>query len=163
MRFQFSLATLLVCMTVLAVVSAISAKMPVWLSVHRVTYENGLNTTYADMVLVPKSPKLNDILWRSAFFGMPAIVASLGVLWTIRRLKFRRSTERPAWATDMKIAGGILIGLAVLMVPEFILSFVNHASGQMDVAEYDRGVVCVVAFFAVGIVFWWYKPRNRIY
>ena len=30
MKLQFSLATLLVCMTVLAVVAAISARMPVW-------------------------------------------------------------------------------------------------------------------------------------
>ena len=95
MKLQFSLATLLIGLTVLAVVIAISAKIPVWLSVHRVTYENGLYTSYADMVLVPKSPKLNDILWRSAFFGMPAIVASLGVLWAVRRLKSRRHAEPP--------------------------------------------------------------------
>jgi hypothetical protein len=63
----------------------------------------------------------------------------------------------------MKIAGGILIGLAALMVPEYILPFVNHTSGQMDVAEYARGVLCLAAFFAVGIVLWRYKPRNRIY
>jgi hypothetical protein len=63
----------------------------------------------------------------------------------------------------MKIVGGILIGFAVLTVPEFIVPFVNGTSGQMGVAEYARGVLCLAAFFAVGIVLWRYKPRNRIY
>jgi len=63
----------------------------------------------------------------------------------------------------MKILGGMLIGFAVLTLPEFILPFVNHYSGQMDVAEYARGVLLLVAIFAVGIVLWRYKPRNRIY
>ena len=100
MKLQFSLATLLVCMTVLAVVAAISARMPVWellaewLNPPRFapggTVYQAINRSYWE-----RPPHGAEIVLRLAIWGPVAIAATLGVLWTIRRLKSRRHTDPP--------------------------------------------------------------------
>ena len=61
----------------------------------------------------------------------------------------------------MKIAGGILMGLAVLFVPEFILPFVNHTAGQMDIGDYVKNAVGVAGIFVVGVLLWRWKPKGK--
>ncbi len=61
----------------------------------------------------------------------------------------------------MKIAGGILIGLAVLLFPEFILPFVNGTNGQWGVAEFVRSAIGVLAIFVVGVLLWRWKPHSK--
>jgi hypothetical protein len=92
MRFQFSLATLLVCITVLAVVAAISIKIPVSgreLIPDPVPF--GLEVWFP----FSRPPKLVDIALRMALWGPVAVTATLAVLWAIRRLKFRRENGPP--------------------------------------------------------------------
>jgi hypothetical protein len=86
MKLQFSLATLLVCMTVLAVVAAVAAKMPVQASGLEISWYDG---TY------DRPPNAAELASRLAWSWPLAIAATLGVLWTIRRLKSRRHNEQP--------------------------------------------------------------------
>ena len=95
MRFQFSLATLLVCMTVLAVVSAICAMV----QIPKTTITKVEKTAFAEWqetsVVDSRRPNPVEIGQRLAWADPPAIAATLGVLWTVRRLKSRRHSEPP--------------------------------------------------------------------
>jgi hypothetical protein len=78
MKPQFSLATLLVCLTVLAVVSAVASRRPVPDS--RFPFKR-----------LPNAP---EIALRFALWGTPAVAATLAVLWwAAPRLKSHRHTE----------------------------------------------------------------------
>ena len=99
MRFQFSLATLLVCMTVLAVVCALAVAVPVRQSFYFPDTENeggplpiGFFRQPIKTIeyIYPRPPTAIDISWRVAVWGTPAVAATLGTLWAIRRLKSRR-------------------------------------------------------------------------
>jgi hypothetical protein len=87
MKLQFSLATLLICMTVLAVVAAIGTAF----QVHYRTL--GMMTGFIYEWSGP--PSASELVWRIILWGPVAIAATLGVLWAIRRLKSRRHTEPP--------------------------------------------------------------------
>jgi len=98
MRFQFSLATLLVCMTVLAVVCAASLALLVfeWLpselaKTTKLTNGDTLGVFYR----LRRAPNNIDVAWRMALWDTPAIAATLAALWSIRRLKSRRHTGAP--------------------------------------------------------------------
>jgi hypothetical protein len=89
-KLQFSLATLLVCMTVLAGVCATAISVPVneptTVQVTRSTWE---------MISVSHPPSAWTIAWRLALLGPLSIAATLLTLWNVRRLKSRRHTEPP--------------------------------------------------------------------
>ena len=94
MKLQFSLATLLVCMTVLAVVCCIAAVIPVHESA--VTSPSGppFDLAFGPIVNLRRRPELNEVIQRVATFGLPAVGIAIVALWTIRRLKSRH-TEPP--------------------------------------------------------------------
>ncbi len=92
MKLQFSLATLLVCLTVLAVVCGVAAVLPVYFTT-RVT--NFSVPEAPTMTTDSRSPSATDIAWRLAWAGPIAIAATLATLWTIRRLKSRRENGPP--------------------------------------------------------------------
>ena len=83
MKLQFSLATLLICMTVLAVVCAISIKIP---AINMVIDPDPFSSGF---VPFSRPPTLSEIAIRLAVWGPTTIAATLGVLWTFRRLKSR--------------------------------------------------------------------------
>jgi hypothetical protein len=102
MKLQFSLATLLVCMTVLAVVCAVAIEMPVFVERQSsifdlaTTLPSGIRTAaFKDSYSFKRPPDGIDIAWRLALWGPSAIAATLGVLWAIRRLKSRRENGPP--------------------------------------------------------------------
>jgi len=77
MKLQFSLATLLVCMTAVA----IEAGLSFGLRVHQYAFD--------------RPPNSSEVIWRLALLWPLAIVTPLGALWLLRRLKSRRHTEPP--------------------------------------------------------------------
>jgi hypothetical protein len=96
MKLQFSLATLLVCVTVLAIVAffagAVKVEEPgqVWdLRISATDAVKSFHRAYS------RSPTANEIIARSAIWGTPAVIATLVLLWTIRRLKSRRENGPP--------------------------------------------------------------------
>jgi len=93
MKLQFSLATLLVCVTVLAVVCWFSMMIPVK---GEALVSSGPDP-FGIEVMFPYSrmPQFADIAVRLALWGPLAIAATLGVQSTIRRLKSRRHTKTP--------------------------------------------------------------------
>jgi hypothetical protein len=82
MRFQFSLATLLICVTVLAVVAGISIAVPV----RDLPDPNVMpGISQADSVVeLPRRPSPVEVLERVLTWGIPALAATLGVLWIVR-------------------------------------------------------------------------------
>jgi hypothetical protein len=97
MRIQFSLATLLICMTVLAVVCAAAVAFPVKEKIMRTTQvisPSGIRVA-STKVSDSRPPTGWDIMRRMTILGTPATAATLAVLWAIRRLKSRRHTEPP--------------------------------------------------------------------
>ena len=84
MKLQFSLATLMVCLTVLAVVCALAATIPV-------SEDHGV--THVEYFEGP--PSLAEMAQRFATWGLPSIATTLATLWAIRRLKSRRHAEPP--------------------------------------------------------------------
>jgi hypothetical protein len=101
MRFQFSLATLLVCMTELGVVGAVAIRMrvvvvevlhstPTYIPPGRPVSITPVKTTFTTRERPPTS---TEVAVRFATWGTPAIVATLAVLWAIRHLKSRRHIE----------------------------------------------------------------------
>jgi hypothetical protein len=91
MKLQFSLATLLVCMTVLAVVLSYSISKPV---IEPLDYSNALGPFWSDHDIA-RNPTLREVSFRFLCFGPPALIGTLAALWAIRRLKSRRHTEPP--------------------------------------------------------------------
>ena len=94
MKFQFSLATLLICMTVLAVVCAICVKVDV---VEQVAPQPGtLRAKFKNaMQTVVRHPTAPEVAWRMAMWGTPAIAATLAVLWIVRRVKSHAPSGPP--------------------------------------------------------------------
>ncbi len=91
MKLQFSLATLLVCVTVLAVTFAICKQVPVFI---KDPFGPPLtNTDYSQYF----PPSMETIAWRFAWAGPLAIAGTLAVLWAIRRLKSRRENGQPGY------------------------------------------------------------------
>lgn len=106
MKLQFSLVTLLVCMTVLAVVAAFCKALPVKVPAHteniaitseisRQLTQRGIRAAYGQTVpaLYPAEShpvKVNEFAWRLAWAAPLSIAGTLAVLWLIRRLKSRR-------------------------------------------------------------------------
>src|SRR5262245_35888317 len=108
MRFQFSLATLLVCITVLAVVSAVCVKVrvadPTYLIVagERVYIPPGKLLAAGEASILYRSPTAPEIAWRLALCGPASVAATLGVLCIGRRVlarfKFAESPPGPRFA-----------------------------------------------------------------
>jgi len=100
MRFQFSLATLLVCMTVLAVVATACTRLPVADS-QIVQTSRGLDWGFLSIAPTVENrnfsrpPVASEAALRMAWAGPLSIAATLAVLWSIHRLKSRRHTEPP--------------------------------------------------------------------
>jgi hypothetical protein len=91
MKFRFSLSTLLICLTVLAVVCIACAKIDV---VERGYPPNSLrgrfrvsNKTTATFV---RKPTTAEAAWRMAWSGPVAVSATVASLWLIRRIRARR-------------------------------------------------------------------------
>ena len=89
MKLQFSLATLLVCMTVLAVVARLSI-LPV----------TGIEWSIrspedSGMIYMQYPATAEDIARRLVLWWPVSLAATLCVLWAIRRLKSRREKGPP--------------------------------------------------------------------
>ena len=94
MKLQFSLATLLVCLTVLAVVCAVAGPMKVD------EYQNGRMT----QILV-RPATAGEITLRLVLCGAPAVATTLLVPWFIRCLKFRMTLNRRSRRTPPPLLG----------------------------------------------------------
>jgi ABC-type Fe3+ transport system permease subunit len=92
MKLQFSLATLLVCVTVLAVVTAISTTIPVHQIVHTYATDEWSMQLSGEF---DRQPFVSEITFRVAWGGPLAVAATLAILWAIRRLKSRRENGPP--------------------------------------------------------------------
>src|SRR5436190_10482946 len=101
MKLQFSLATLLVCMTVLAVVCAMSVSVPVraerYRSVELTNPPMREVTIRTEGRLVVyeyhRPPTVSEIALRIGWWGVPFLAATLAATWFIRLRKSRRHTE----------------------------------------------------------------------
>ena len=85
MKLQFSLVTLLVCITVLAVLAGVCARI----QVHEPAsvWDMRLSATDAIKSFHPeysRSPTTSEIVIRSAIWGPLAIAGTLAVLWVVR-------------------------------------------------------------------------------
>ena len=109
MKLQFSLATLLICMTVLAVVCAVSLTLPVyettrvglvppWFSPDGISQPKLTESIYDE-----HQPTGSDVIRRLAIWWPPALATALGVLWIVRRLK----SHQHSTAGRVKYAHGI--------------------------------------------------------
>jgi hypothetical protein len=108
MKLQFSLATLLVCMTVLAVVCAGAASIRVrepLTSWDQLAIRGARDDPNGWLKQVPRPlpqgqtftrpPNLEDIVIRMTKWAPAATIATLTALWSIRRLKSRRENGPP--------------------------------------------------------------------
>jgi hypothetical protein len=84
MKLRFSLATLLICVTVLAIVAAICAQVPVT-EPPRLVW--GLFS--GDMILADSArpPTIGEIVLRLGLWGPVSVAAVLFVLWRVRHLR----------------------------------------------------------------------------
>ena len=94
MKLQFSLATLLIGLTVLAVVCAVSVEIPVRQIIF-LDFAGAGGVGRAEHVHY-EPPTASEFALRLAWAGPLSIAATLTVLQAIRRLKSRRHTEPPA-------------------------------------------------------------------
>ena len=85
MKLQFSLATLLICMTVFAIVAGICASRPL---------DQFAVGTIMDQEPT-RAPNVREVFWRMAYWEPQILVATLAGLWIVRRLKSRREIEPP--------------------------------------------------------------------
>jgi hypothetical protein len=97
MKLQFSLARLLVCVTVLAVVGAFSVRCRVVaesidMRLPASTYSLDVSKSSITFLRPPASA---EVALRFVYWGIPAVACTLGGLWAIRRLKSRRHNEPP--------------------------------------------------------------------
>ena len=100
MKLQFSLATLLVCTTVLGVVCAFAISCPVndteiFVKKYSDPHTFDRIQTLKFIRRFTRTPDFREFAWRMAIWGSPAVAATVGTLWTIRRLNSRRHTEPP--------------------------------------------------------------------
>jgi hypothetical protein len=94
MRFQFSLATLLVCMTVLGAVAGACLMIDVRLVKHHLAMTPG-GSEVEHFELIRSKPNAGQAALRMAWSEPLAIAATLAVLWAIRHLKSRRENGPP--------------------------------------------------------------------
>jgi hypothetical protein len=101
MKLQFSLATLLVCMTVLAVACAVAVSVPVYeksfvrISGSYPNFGGGSATAFETVDTDRHPPTAKPVVRRLSWSAPLALTVTLGVLWIIRRLKSRRHTGPP--------------------------------------------------------------------
>jgi len=93
MKLQFSLTTLLVCMTVLAVVCAASIAIPMREVVQGPVYL--IPKPVYESTEITRSPTVAETVRRIAIWSPAAIAGTLAGLCIVRRLKSRRHTEPP--------------------------------------------------------------------
>ena len=86
MGLQFSLATLLICMTVLAVACRRHPKVGRWIN---------LLSARSWIKHRREPPNVREVFWRMAYWEPQILVATLAGLWIVRRLKSRREIEPP--------------------------------------------------------------------
>jgi hypothetical protein len=101
MKLQFSLATLLVAVTLICVIASI-ASLAFCIKIHepmeRTSYWSSNNGGISiESIRQPydRSPTLLEFARRMALWGTPAITGTVGLLWAIRRLKSRREKGPP--------------------------------------------------------------------
>jgi hypothetical protein len=94
MKLQFSLATLLVCVTVLGAVAGACLMIDVRLvKQHLAMTPGGSEVEYFE--LIRSKPNAWQAALRMAWSGPLALASTLVVLWLIRRLKSRRENRPP--------------------------------------------------------------------
>jgi hypothetical protein len=91
MKLQFSLATLLICTAVLAVVLSYCISKPV---IEPLDYSNPLGPLWSDHDIA-RNPTFSEVSFRFLCLGPPALAGNLAALHAVRRLKSRRHTEPP--------------------------------------------------------------------
>jgi len=97
-KLQFSLATLLVCITVLAVVCAACVQVSVqdWefrrISDHRAVLYPSAEVDQDGKKAFDRPPQVDEIARRLALWGPASIAATLGVLWIEPRLQWSQLT-----------------------------------------------------------------------
>jgi len=91
MKLQFSLRTLLICVTVLAVDSALCMRLDEVRTGLRceTTYTANTISTAMREVRVPRPPTTSEIAIRFAWSAPLSIAATLSALWLVRRLRRR--------------------------------------------------------------------------
>jgi hypothetical protein len=94
MKLQFSLATLLICMTVLAVVCAFAISVKVFKPAVKFVLPGDTSEHIARKALY-RTLTVAEVTLRIVLWGASAIAATLIVLRVIGRLKSRRHTEPP--------------------------------------------------------------------
>ena len=93
MKLQFSLATLLVCIAVFAIVAGICASSPQRELFFLERHVGVLVGEPIPVRILP--PNAREIFWRMAYWEPPILTVTLLLLWTFRRLKSRHHTEPP--------------------------------------------------------------------
>ena len=91
MKLQFSLVTLLVWTTVIAIEVGLSFWLPAYIDARAVDKNGDVYWLRAAFDRPPNSV----VTWRLVLLSPLAIVMSLGALWAIRRLKSRRKNGPP--------------------------------------------------------------------
>jgi hypothetical protein len=96
MKLQISLVTLLVCMTVLAVVLALCTTIMVPApKFETVIFESGRSKTVPVQGLSPHRPNFSDVCQRAEWAAPLSLFVTATTILAIRRLKSRRHTEPP--------------------------------------------------------------------
>ncbi len=96
MKLQFSLATLLVCMTVLAVVLALCTTIMVPPpKFETVIFESGRSKTVPVVGLSPHRPNFSEVCQRAAWAAPLSLIVTAITILAIRRLKSRRENGPP--------------------------------------------------------------------
>ena len=95
MKLQFSLATLLVCLTVLTVDFALATAIPVKDTVIICFTPDANPRPGDDKQTIVRPPEEGEIISRLVVFVPLSAAVGTGTLRTIRRLKSRRHTEPP--------------------------------------------------------------------
>jgi hypothetical protein len=134
MRLQFSLATLIICTGILAVVAAISSTVTVW------------NENYVANGELYRAPYASEVLERTAIWGPIALAAFFVGRWgTAKFVRFWRNydsfTKKPQAAAAcmfigvisgimaFHIPGGPCSEPIVLMLPLLLIVFSGAAAG----------------------------------
>jgi hypothetical protein len=99
MKLQFSLATLLICMSIAGLVGSACMSIPMNATGHAsymaAVFPGDPSLYRVHVRLRHRPPTAEEVLARTILAEPLAIGATIGVLSTIRRLKPRRHTEPP--------------------------------------------------------------------